>query len=150
MKRKRNNGGYVLGYVMIVISVVSTMALAVSSVAIRNLQVQEASVRQLEEQYKAEGEIEKFYAWAMGKTIAEVKDAYDAYNETPNPPADSSVEVTVNVSNETITVTATAGSTKVTAVMTVETSEGDNKITKLPYTSYDISAATGGEGGGGA
>ena len=138
---KKNNGGYVLAYVMIVITVVSAMALAVGSVAVRNLQVQEAAVERMQDLYAAEGEIERFQAWVRGKGIDDIKK--NTYPGSVNPPATSTVTVEVTEVSAgdptTITVTAIAGDTTVTAGMTV-TIDTENKVTKIEYTSYNITA----------
>ena len=140
---KKNNGGYVLAYVMIVITVVSAMALAVGSVAVRNLQVQEAAVERMQDLYAAEGEIERFQAWVIGKTIVDINKT----NPDPvNPPANPNVTVKVtkvtveSAGNQaTITVTAIAKSTTVTAGMTV-TFDNSEKVDEIKYTSYNITA----------
>lgn len=139
---KKNNGGYVLAYVMIVITVVSAMALAVGSVAVRNLQVQEAAVERMQDLYAAEGEIERFQAWVIGKTIEEINNTYP---DPVNPPANPNVTVEVTVESTgdpaTITVTATANGTTVTAGMTVTfDNSGEKKVTEIKYTSYNITA----------
>ena len=140
---KKNNGGYVLAYVMIVITVVSAMALAVGSVAVRNLQVQEAAVERMQDLYAAEGEIERFQAWVIGKTIDDIKNIEGTYPDPVNPLANSTVTVKVTVvtqgSPATITVTATANGTTVTAGMTV-TFDSSKVVTKITYTSYNITA----------
>lgn len=59
---KKNSGGYVLVYVLIVIVLLSLLALGVCSIALRNLQTQQASVEQMQEQYETEGLIERFVA----------------------------------------------------------------------------------------
>lgn len=59
---KKNSDGYVLGYVLIVIVLLSLLALGVCSIALRNLQTQQASVEQMQEQYETEGLIERFVA----------------------------------------------------------------------------------------
>lgn len=137
---KKNKGGYVLAYVMIVITVVSAMALAVGSVAVRNLQVQEAAVERMQDLYAAEGEIERFQAWVIGKTIVDINKT--TYPDPVNPPANPNVtvEVTEDVqgSPAIITVTAKVGDTTVTAVMKVTVANG--KVTEIKYTSYNITA----------
>ena len=138
---KKNKGGYVLAYVMIVITVVSAMALAVGSVAVRNLQVQEAAVERMKDLYAAEGEIERFQAWVIGKTIVDINKPYP---DPVNPPANPNVTVEVTVESTgnpaTITVIATAKSTTVTAVMQVDVDNNEKKVTKIKYTSYNITA----------
>ena len=138
---KKNNGGYVLAYVMIVITVVSAMALAVGSVAVRNLQVQEAAVERMKDLYAAEGEIERFRAWVIEKAI----DNITTYPDQVNPPANPTVTVKVtkvstgDPATITVTVTATAKSTTVTAVM--EVTVDNNTVKQInKYQSYNITA----------
>lgn len=59
---KKNSGGYVLVYVLIVIVLLSLLALGVCSIALRNLQTQQASVEQMQEHYEVEGNMERFVA----------------------------------------------------------------------------------------
>lgn len=59
---KKNSGGYVLIYILIVIVLLSLLALGVCSIALRNLQTQQASVEQMQERYEVEGNIERFVA----------------------------------------------------------------------------------------
>ena len=59
---KKNSGGYVLVYVLIVIVLLSLLALGVCSIALRNLQTQQASVEQMQERYEVEGNMERFVA----------------------------------------------------------------------------------------
>ena len=137
---KKNNGGYVLAYVMIVITVVSAMALAVGSVAVRNLQVQEAAVERMKDMYKAEGEIERFQAWVKDQEYDETK-----IEEYPEKSDDATVTVKVDSENSTstentITVIAKAKSTTVTAVMQVDVDNNEKKVTTIKYTSYNITA----------
>ena len=140
---KKNNGGYVLAYVMIVITVVSAMALAVGSVAVRNLQVQEAAVERMKDLYAAEGEIERFQAWVKGHdfNVEKIK----KYPEESGLTVDSTVTVNVTEvtqgSPATITVTAKAKSTTVTAVMQVDVDDSNNTVKQInKYQSYNITA----------
>ena len=135
---KKNNGGYVLAYVMIVITVVSAMALAVGSVAVRNLQVQEAAVERMQDLYAAEGEIERFQAWVKGKGFDE-----DTIKNFPmgNSQTDPTVTVEVDKTYKKITVTAKARNTTVTAVMQVDVDDSNNTVKQInKYTSYNITA----------
>ena len=60
----KDNGGYALIYVLIVVLVLCAVAVSVCTAALKNYQAQERSVRQTQQLYQAEGEIEKFVALA--------------------------------------------------------------------------------------
>lgn len=63
-KLRKDNGGYALAYVLIVVLVLCTVAVSVCTAALKNYQAQERSIRQTQQLYQAEGEIEKFVALA--------------------------------------------------------------------------------------
>lgn len=63
-KLRKDNGGYALIYVLIVVLVLCAVAVSVCTAALKNYQAQEESVRQTQQLYQAEGEIEKFVALA--------------------------------------------------------------------------------------
>ena len=56
--RKKHDEGYVLIFVLVVISVLSIVAISLMSGALRNLQAQKASVERMQDKYAAEGMIE--------------------------------------------------------------------------------------------
>ena len=58
----KDNGGYALIYVLIVVLVLCAVAVSVCTAALKNYQAQERSIRQTQQLYQAEGEIEKFVA----------------------------------------------------------------------------------------
>ena len=58
----KDNGGYALVYVLIVVLVLCAVAVSVCTAALKNYQAQERSIRQTRQLYQAEGEIEKFVA----------------------------------------------------------------------------------------
>lgn len=60
----KDNGGYALVYVLIVVLVLCAVAVSVCTAALKNYQAQERSIRQTQQLYQAEGEIEKFVALA--------------------------------------------------------------------------------------
>lgn len=60
----KDNGGYALAYVLIVVLVLCAVAVSVCTAALKNYQAQEESIRQTRQLYQAEGEIEKFVALA--------------------------------------------------------------------------------------
>lgn len=59
---KRNNGGYVLVYVMVVIVILCILVPAACSNSLQNLKAQQASIERMQQLYTAEGKIEQFYA----------------------------------------------------------------------------------------
>ena len=60
--KKRNEDGYVLVYVMVVVFVLCAIALALMSSTLRTLQAQEAMVQRMTDKYEAMGEIERVVA----------------------------------------------------------------------------------------
>lgn len=60
----KDNDGYALAYVLIVVLVLCAVAVSVCTAALKNYQAQERSIRQTRQLYQAEGEIEKFVALA--------------------------------------------------------------------------------------
>lgn len=63
-KLRKDNGGYALIYVLIVVLVLCAVAVSVCTAALKNYQAQERSIRQTQQLYQAEGEIERFVALA--------------------------------------------------------------------------------------
>lgn len=101
-KLRKDNGGYALVYVLIVVLVLCAVAVSVCTAALKNYQAQEESVRQTRQLYQAEGEIEKFVALAEhvsslqdsaeynseDEAKAAAKEAYETYlSSLVNPPA---------------------------------------------------------------
>lgn len=136
---KRHQEGYVLLYVVVVIAVMSIVAVAVASGAMSNMRAQEASIRRMQEQYTALGYIEELVAQIQEKTsIDDVKNVKGqeggeqskATIEWPDEAGSTSDKVTG-------TVTATAGSTTVTAQLTVKIINGKATVT---YGGYTVSA----------
>lgn len=60
--KKRNEEGYVLVYVMVVVFVLCAIALALMSGTLHTLQTQEAMVQRMKDKYEAMGEIERVVA----------------------------------------------------------------------------------------
>ena len=98
----KDNGGYALIYVLIVVLVLCAVAVSVCTAALKNYQAQERSIRQTRQLYQAEGEIEKFVALAEhvsslqdsaeynseDEAKAAAKEAYETYlSSLVNPPA---------------------------------------------------------------
>lgn len=59
---KKNNDGYVLPFVLVVLIVMSLVATAALSAALRNLKAQQTFVERMEDRYQAEGAIERVVA----------------------------------------------------------------------------------------
>lgn len=70
-KLRKDNGGYALVYVLIVVLVLCAVAVSVCTAALKNYQAQERSIRQTQQLYQAEGEIEKFVALAEDVRLLE-------------------------------------------------------------------------------
>lgn len=76
-KLRKDNGGYALVYVLIVVLVLCAVAVSVCTAALKNYQAQERSIRQTRQLYQAEGEIEKFVALAEDVHLLEVSAEHD-------------------------------------------------------------------------
>ena len=59
MMKKRNEEGYVLAYVMVIILVVCSIAVALMSYSLNTIQTQENMVQRMKDKYEAMGEIER-------------------------------------------------------------------------------------------
>lgn len=77
----KDNGGYALAYVLIVVLVLCAVAVSVCTAALKNYQAQEESVRQTRQLYQAEGEIEKFVALAEDVHLLTDSAEYDSQDE---------------------------------------------------------------------
>lgn len=74
----KDNGGYALIYVLIVVLVLCAVAVSVCTAALKNYQAQERSIRQTQQLYQAEGEIEKFVALAEDVSSLRDSEEYDS------------------------------------------------------------------------
>lgn len=77
----KDNGGYALIYVLIVVLVLCAVAVSVCTAALKNYQAQERSIRQTQQLYQAEGEIEKFVALAEDVHLLTDSAEYDLQDE---------------------------------------------------------------------
>lgn len=77
----KDNGGYALIYVLIVVLVLCAVAVSVCTAALKNYQAQERSIRQTQQLYQAEGEIEKFVALAEDVSSLQDSAEYDSESE---------------------------------------------------------------------
>lgn len=77
----KDNGGYALAYVLIVVLVLCAVAVSVCTAALKNYQAQERSIRQTQQLYQAEGEIEKFVALAEDVSSLRDSEEYDSEDE---------------------------------------------------------------------
>lgn len=76
----KDNGGYALAYVLIVVLVLCAVAVSVCTAALKNYQAQEESVRQTRQLYQAEGEIEKFVA--LAEEVGSLTDSAECDSES--------------------------------------------------------------------
>lgn len=74
----KDNGGYALIYVLIVVLVLCAVAVSVCTAALKNYQAQERSIRQTQQLYQAEGKIEKFVALAEDVSSLRDSEEYDS------------------------------------------------------------------------
>lgn len=74
----KDNGGYALVYVLIVVLVLCAVAVSVCTAALKNYQAQGRSIRQTQQLYQAEGEIEKFVALAEDVSSLRDSEEYDS------------------------------------------------------------------------
>lgn len=77
----KDNGGYALIYVLIVVLVLCAVAVSVCTAALKNYQAQERSIRQTQQLYRAEGEIEKFVALAEDVSSLQDSAEYDSEDD---------------------------------------------------------------------
>lgn len=77
----KDNGGYALVYVLIVVLVLCAVAVSVCTAALKNYQAQERSIRQTQQLYQAEGEIEKFVALAEDVSSLQDSAEYDSEDD---------------------------------------------------------------------
>lgn len=77
----KDNGGYALVYVLIVVLVLCAVAVSVCTAALKNYQAQERSIRQTQQLYQAEGEIEKFVALAEDVSSLQDSAEYDSQDD---------------------------------------------------------------------
>lgn len=76
----KDNGGYALVYVLIVVLVLCAVAVSVCTAALKNYQAQEESIRQTQQLYQAEGEIEKFVA--LAEEVSSLTDSAECDSES--------------------------------------------------------------------
>lgn len=76
----KDNGGYALIYVLIVVLVLCAVAVSVCTAALKNYQAQERSIRQTQQLYQAEGEIEKFVA--LAEEVSSLTDSAECDSES--------------------------------------------------------------------
>lgn len=79
-KLRKDNGGYALVYVLIVVLVLCAVAVSVCTAALKNYQAQERSIRQTQQLYQAEGEIEKFVA--LAEEVSSLTDSAECDSES--------------------------------------------------------------------
>lgn len=69
MMKKRNEEGFALAYVVVVIFILCSIAIALMSSTLRTLQAQENMVQRMKDKYEAMGEIERLVAELEAKLV---------------------------------------------------------------------------------
>lgn len=139
---KKREGGYVLPYVLVVVTLLSVIVVTVSTMAVRNLKAQQAELLRTQQLYEAEGEIEAYIDDVIN--AAEMLDSVTS--EGLKSALQSSIEVefsgiSANIDDTaataTVTVTSTSGTVAVTAQLeftfTLYAAE-DEEATETKYT----------------
>lgn len=135
----KRNDGYALSYVLVVLLVLFTIAMGVTSISLFNLKNQKVTASRMQDKYAAQGMIEQVVAQLEN---AESEDdvtaiiALYAPTEENQPIKCEAQEITVG-SNEVdgYHITATSGSTTITAEFTLEPRETAGYI--VTYHSFD-------------
>lgn len=70
--KKQHNEGFALAYVVIVLAILFTLAMALMSMTLRVLQAQQTSIERMQDKYKAQGEIERLVAELENTTPLDV------------------------------------------------------------------------------
>lgn len=96
----KDNGGYALVYVLIVVLVLCAVAVSVCTAALKNYQAQERSIRQTQQLYQAEGEIEKFVALAEDVHLLPDSAENDSQDDAKKAAKEAYLAHLVNVSGE--------------------------------------------------
>lgn len=65
---KKNNAGYALPYVLVVMTVLCLVSVSIMSGTLRSLQTQQMTIQRMEDRYEAEGKLEKLIAQLCDET----------------------------------------------------------------------------------
>ena len=132
-KLRKDNGGYALAYVLIVVLVLCAVAVSVCTAALKNYQAQEESVRQTRQLYQAEGEIEKFVALAEDVSSLTDSAECDSEDEAKTAAKDAYVEHLKTLDSGCNSCTFTL--TRANDAVRIETKirmDLEYKVTKIP------------------
>ena len=156
VKKLRSKDGYVLAYVVVVITILMAVAAGTALAATRNLSAQTEAVKQLEARYAAEGKLEELVGeiWKEdGMKSTSESDALEAYRthvilnaktsdekgKVENDPQvnDNSITATLTASDEGATITAEV---KINCDVTLDSGTTEYTVTpkSITYLSYDI------------
>lgn len=124
---KKHDDGYVLPYVMVIMTVLALVASFIMASSLRNLQSQQASIQRMESQYTAAGEIEKVVALLENEiSPADIAAMYEGSEN-------------VRFDADTLEMTVTEGDVEIRCVFELNG-------TVYSYVSYEISTVTPAEG----
>ena len=133
---KKNNEGYTLPLVMVVLLVLAIVAVTIMTTSLKNMQRQQGFIEQMEDQYKAQGQIE-----AIVGQLMKAKESTDVASILA-PYAAGKDNVTANSSDLVITMESKYGTVTIECEMNLSLDANGNKIT---YTSYEIIKGGGGQ-----
>lgn len=155
--KKKHDDGYVLAYVMVVITVLCLIAVSLLSISLKNMQAQTADIKRMQDKYAAQGEIEKVVAQLEAITTIPKANTEDFLNEKlgtldedinvstsfVNGESGRDVKITIVSINETIQIDCVL---IWKATLTETETEYIVSSSIIEYDSYQISAVAG-EGG---
>lgn len=130
-KLRKDNGGYALAYVLIIVLVLCAVAMSICTVALRNFQSQERSVVQTRQLYQAEGEIEKFVALAEDLRTSGSAEGYATKEEAQ---AQAEENCKSSYENELVSKKAKLNTTKGSVVLSIDSTVVDRNLCKYTLT----------------
>ena len=98
---KRNDGGYVLVYVVAVIVLLCILVPAACSNSLRNLKAQQASIERMRQLYTAEGQIERFAAEISERVVMPGSEEKQGNTETGRNAVEEKFEAAFNGAEST-------------------------------------------------
>lgn len=79
---KKNDGGYILPYVLVVMTILSLVAVSIMSNTLRGLQTQQSGIERMQDRYIAEGAVETVTSQMMALKSVSFSDTQDNLDET--------------------------------------------------------------------
>lgn len=139
---KKHDEGYVLAFVMVVITVLCLIAVLLMPLSLRNLEAQNDSIRRMQDKYAAQGVIETVVAKMNSAIEIEKLDDLETdlgagLNEETTVSINFSEESTEDTFDAEVIIASESGSTKVTATLSW-TAVGDEENGKYLITTREL------------